>query len=86
MRGWLALGVGTLLAVGTGCATTSEERRVLLERTSAEVAYALPPEQVMDAAKAVLEERGYELAPGGSACSVRRALDLEWAILANNHP
>ncbi|WP_224246852.1 hypothetical protein [Hyalangium gracile] len=75
MKCWLLLGVGVLL-LGTGCATTRDERRMLLERTSAEMAYALPPEQVMNAARAVLREQGYILAPGGSAHSLR----TQWRI------
>jgi hypothetical protein len=75
MRCWLAMTVGALLLLGTGCATT-RERQTLLERTSAQVAYNLPSQQVMAAARAVLDEQGYELAPGGSAFSLR----TQWKI------
>ncbi len=77
MRCWLAMGVGALLALGTGCATTNNERRVLLERVSSEVAYKLPPQQVMAAARAVLDERGYDPAPGGSLYSVRTSVKID---------
>ncbi|WP_224367000.1 hypothetical protein [Hyalangium versicolor] len=50
--------LGLLILGGTGCATTSE-RQSLLERSAAHVAYRLPPEQVLDAAREVLEEQGY---------------------------
>lgn len=70
MRCWLALGVGAFLVLGTGCATTNHERQVLLERVTTEVVYNMPPKQVMDAARAVLDERGYLPAPGGSLNSV----------------
>lgn len=47
-----------LLVLGlTGCATTP--RKQLLERSAAYVAYSLPSEQVLQAAREVLEERGY---------------------------
>jgi hypothetical protein len=76
MKCWLALGGSALLVLGAGCATPQSERRLLLERTSAEVAYALPAEQVMDAARAVLDEHGYVLAPGGGPHSVRTHLKI----------
>jgi hypothetical protein len=77
MRCGFALGVGALLVLSAGCATTHNERRVLLERVSAEAAYTLPPQQLMDAARAVLDERGYEPAPGGSLCSVRSRVKVD---------
>jgi hypothetical protein len=42
-----------------------------LERTSAEVVYNLSAKEVMDAARAVLDEQGYVLAPGGGPTSIR---------------
>jgi hypothetical protein len=77
MRCWLALGVGAFLVLGTGCATTNQERQVLLERVSSEVAYNLPPEQVMDAALAVLDERGYEPDPGSTPYSVSTRVKVD---------
>jgi hypothetical protein len=72
MRCWLAVGMSAFLVLGAGCATTPQDaRRTLLERTSAEVAYNLPARQVMDAARAVLDEQGYVLAPGGGPTSLR---------------
>jgi hypothetical protein len=66
------MAVSALLVLGAGCATTSDNtRRTLLERASAEVAYSLPAQQVMDAARAVLDDQGYVIAPGGSAHSLR---------------
>jgi hypothetical protein len=67
------LGLGVFfIMLGAGCATSAaQERRMLLERTSAEVAYALPPEQVMAAAKAVLKDRGYLLAPSRTPHTLR---------------
>jgi hypothetical protein len=86
------MGVSALIVLGAGCATT-HERRTLLERTSAEMAYNLPAQQVMDAARAVLDERGYVLAPGGGPGSIRTLwkvdgdLDnLEWEILQHLEP
>ena len=75
MRGWFAMGVSALLALGTGCATTSE-RRIVLERASAEVAYEQPARIVMDAAREVLDERGYLLAPTRE----RNALRTQWKV------
>ncbi|MDY7226667.1 hypothetical protein [Hyalangium rubrum] len=49
----------------------------MLERTSAEVTYSLPAEQVMEAARAVLNEQGYVIAPGGGPLSVRTHWKLE---------
>lgn len=59
----LALLVGLWLQVGTGCATTATtERQHLLERSAAQVAYRLPPEQVLGVARELLKERGYDIA------------------------
>lgn len=52
---------GLLLLGVTGCATTTNARQHLLERSVAYVAYQLPPEQVLDAARALLQERGYTI-------------------------
>ncbi|HYH95807.1 hypothetical protein [Hyalangium sp.] len=71
MRCWLAVGGIALLVLGAGCATSQNERRMLLERTSAEIAYDLPAEQVMAAARAVLDGHGYLLAPGGGPHTLR---------------
>ncbi|WP_375766914.1 hypothetical protein NR798_35245 [Archangium gephyra] len=48
---------GLLLLGGTGCA--NNKRQLLLERSAAYVAYRLPPEQVMEAARELLKDRGY---------------------------
>ncbi|MFL5346746.1 MAG: hypothetical protein ACJ8AT_18345 [Hyalangium sp.] len=77
MRCRLALAVGALLVLGTGCSTTNAERRVLLARVSSEVAYNLPPQQVMDAARAVLDERGYEPDPGSSPNAVNTRVKVD---------
>lgn len=77
MRCWLAMGVSALLVLGTGCATPLDARRTLLERTSAEVVYNLPARQVMAAARAVLDEQGYVLAPGGGPTSFRTQWKLD---------
>jgi hypothetical protein len=79
MRCWLAMGVSALLVLGAGCATPHDARRTLLERTSAEVAYNLPAPQVMDAARAVLKEQGYVLAPGGGPTSLR----TQWKLVGD---
>jgi hypothetical protein len=76
MRCWLAMGMSAFLVLGAGCATSQDARRTLLERTSAEVVYNLPGKQVMDAARAVLDEQGYVLAPGGGPTSIR----TQWKI------
>ena len=76
MRYGLALGVSALLVLGTGCATTGSDRRVLLERASAEIAYEQPARVVMDAAKAVLSDHGYVLAPSRGT----NALRTQWKI------
>lgn len=48
-----------LLTLGmTGCATTPP-RQKLLERSAAYVTYNLPPEQVLQTAREILEEQGY---------------------------
>ncbi len=69
--------VSALLVLGTGCATPAINRSTLLERTSAEVAYNMPAQQVMDAARAVLDEQGYVLLPGGTPISFRTQWKLE---------
>ena len=76
MRCGLALSVSALLVMGAGCATTGADRRVLLERASAEIAYEQPARVVMDAAKAVLSDHGYVLAPGRGTNSMR----TQWKI------
>jgi len=73
------MGVSTLLVLGAGCATTSNERRTLLERASAEIAYEQPARLVMDTARAVLDEHGYLLAPSRG----RNALRTQWKIDGN---
>lgn len=80
MRSWLVMGLGTVLLLGSGCATTQrDERRWLLEHASAEVAYDLPLKEVMNAARTVLDEQGYLLAPGGSPNSFR----TQWKIVGD---
>jgi hypothetical protein len=78
MRFGFAMGVSALLVLGAGCATTGagKERRILLERASAEIAYEQPARVVMDAAKAVLSDHGYVLAPGRGTNSMR----TQWKI------
>lgn len=66
--------LGLWLLVGVGCATTSStERQHLLERSAAQVAYRLPPEQVMGAAREILKERGYDIAMSADPLYVRTA-------------
>lgn len=48
--------LGLLLLGVTGCATP---RKQLIERSAAYVAYSLPSEKVLEAAREVLKERGY---------------------------
>lgn len=48
--------LGLLLLGVTGCAS---QRQQLLERSAASVAYRLPPEQLLEAARELLRERGY---------------------------
>lgn len=79
MRRWLAVGVCALLFMGTGCATTVDTRRMLLERASAEVAYDLPPKEVLEVAQAVLSDRGYLLAPSRSPLALR----TQWKIVGD---
>src|SRR5690349_5894786 len=76
MRCWLAVGMSAFVVLGAGCATSQDARRTLLERTSAEVVYNLPAKEVMDAARAVLGEQGYVLAPGGGPTSIR----TQWKV------
>jgi hypothetical protein len=71
MRRWLAMGVGALLFMGAGCATTHDARRELLARASAEVAYDVPPKELLEAARAVLSDQGYVLAPSRSSLALR---------------
>lgn len=79
MRCWLTVGMSAFLVLGAGCAASQDARRILLERTSAEVAYNLPARQVMDAARAVLDEQGYVLAPGGGPTSIR----TQWKLIGD---
>ncbi|WP_044198805.1 hypothetical protein [Hyalangium minutum] len=76
MRCGLVLSVSALLVLGAGCATTGNERRTLLERASAEIAYEQPSRIVMDAAKGVLRDHGYVLAPSRG----KNALRTQWKI------
>ena len=50
--------LGLLLLGVTGCAAP---RQQLLERSAAYVAYSLPSEQVLEAARELLKERGYQI-------------------------
>jgi hypothetical protein len=50
--------LGLLLLGVSGCATA---RQQLLERSASYVAYRLPSEQVLDAAREILKEQGYSL-------------------------
>ena len=54
----LAVLLGLGLLWGTGCAT---ERQQLLERGAAQVAYRLPPERLLDVARDLLQEDGFQL-------------------------
>lgn len=76
MRCGLVLSVSALLVLSAGCATTGNERRTLLERASAEIAYEQPARIVMDAAKDVLRDHGYVLAPSLG----QNALRTQWKI------
>lgn len=49
--------LGLWLMAMTGCATS--ERRELLERSAAQVAYRLPAEQLLEVSRELLKERGY---------------------------
>jgi hypothetical protein len=52
--------LGLLLLGATGCATTTTPtRQGLLERSAAYVTYQLPSEQLLEAARDLLKERGY---------------------------
>jgi hypothetical protein len=62
--------LGLLLLEVTGCAT---ERQELLERSVSYVSYRLPAEQVLDAARELLKERGYTLVPSTDPLYVRTA-------------
>lgn len=52
--------VGLLFLGITGCATTPP-RQQLLERSAAYVTYSLPPEQVLQVARDILQEEGYAI-------------------------
>jgi len=68
MKRWLAM-MGFVSLAATGCATApraltfteADARRLVLERTASEVTYLRSPDEVMTAARAVLEEQGYHL-------------------------
>ncbi|OJH36273.1 hypothetical protein BON30_34530 [Cystobacter ferrugineus] len=49
--------LGLLLLGMAGCATT--ERKLLIERSAAHVAYRLPSEQLLEATRELLKERGF---------------------------
>jgi hypothetical protein len=88
--------LGLLLLGGTGCAP---QRQHLLERSASYVAYRLPSEQLMGAAREILKERGYltnektgvqRMVKGDPHSSARpvlvRDLELEWRILSRVSP
>ncbi|HEX8440246.1 hypothetical protein [Archangium sp.] len=60
--------LGLLLLGVTGCAT---ERKHLLERSAAYVAYRLPSEQLLEVARELLKERGYLILPSTDPQYVR---------------
>lgn len=68
MKRWLAM-MGFVSLAATGCATgpwaltftEADARQLLLERTASEVIYRRAPDEVMAAARAVLEEQGYQV-------------------------
>lgn len=65
MKPWLVMGL--LPLVVAGCATTTQppapDRQELLARASSQVFYRRPPEEVMAATRAILNEHGYTVLP-----------------------
>jgi hypothetical protein len=57
-----AVAVGLLLGAA-GCALTPDPQKNLLEGASSHAVYRLPPEQLLDTARKMLTEQGYELLP-----------------------
>ncbi|MCP3059267.1 hypothetical protein LXT21_10825 [Myxococcus sp. K38C18041901] len=64
MRSRLSTWVTAWLLLGaSGCAVTRDPRRQLLETTSANAIYKLPPDALLDATRQLLAEQHYELLP-----------------------
>ncbi|MCY1078566.1 hypothetical protein [Archangium lansingense] len=61
--------LGLLLLGVTGCATS--KRQDLLELSATYVAYRLPPEQLLESARDILQERGYVILPSTDPNYVR---------------
>jgi hypothetical protein len=69
---WLSVVLlGLLFLAGAGCAANN--RQHLLERSAAYVAYSLPPEQLLEAAREVLKEQGFLVIESRDPLYVRTA-------------
>jgi hypothetical protein len=80
MKRWLVMGL--LPLVVAGCATTAStppapDRAELLARASGQVLYRRPPEEVLEAARAVLNEHGYTVLPSSDPYYVRTGWKVE---------
>lgn len=64
MKRRLAMLAAVGLLLGTvGCATARDARKDLLEGTSSQAVYKLPPQKLLQEVSALLEEQGYRLLP-----------------------
>jgi hypothetical protein len=70
--------VGLLLGA-TGCALTRDPRQNLLEGTTSQAVYRLPPESLLTTTRELLVEQGYELLPSADPLYVHTT----WKIKGN---
>ncbi|NMO16320.1 hypothetical protein HPC49_29140 [Pyxidicoccus fallax] len=68
-----------LLLGATGCAVTKDPRQNLLEGTTSQAVYKLPPESLLATARELLVEEGYELLPSSDPLY----LHTTWRIRGN---
>ncbi|MBZ4421668.1 hypothetical protein [Myxococcus sp. RHSTA-1-4] len=62
-RRFASLLAAGLLLGAVGCAVTPDPRQSLLEGTTSQAVYKLPPESLLTTARELLVEQGYELLP-----------------------
>lgn len=80
MKRWFSMTVSALLALGAaGCATAPvrQDEKALLEATSSQVLYRRPAAEVLDAVRALLDERGYTVLPSSDPNYVRTGWKVE---------
>lgn len=80
MKRWFPMTVSALLSLGAvGCASAPvrQDEQALLEATSSQVLYRRPAAEVMEAARAILDERGYTVLPSADPHYVRTGWKVE---------